>query len=222
MNTSRRLFTSDEDYLIQKIYPDTPTRVIAFILNRHSGSIVHRAGMLKIEKNPDYLIEITKHLGNGLKKSGAAHRFKKGFEPKNKGLKQTDYMTPEAIEKTISTRFKSGQKVHNEGADGDIRIRHPHKKRGGKPYKFIRISKGKWLHLHVYNWIQENGPVPKGFIVAFKNADTMNCDISNLEVLTRAENMKRNAIHNYPEEIKTTLRLISKVKRKIKKYEEQN
>jgi hypothetical protein len=60
--------------------------------------------------------------------------FKKGHVPVNKGKKQTEFMTREAIERTKNTRFKKGHLPHNSIGvrDGDIRIRHDHKNRGGK------------------------------------------------------------------------------------------
>ncbi len=39
--------------------------------------------------------------------------FQKGHTPMNKGLKQSEYMTPGAIERTKATRFKKGNVPHN-------------------------------------------------------------------------------------------------------------
>jgi hypothetical protein len=81
-------------------------------------------------------------------------------------------------------------------------------------YKFIRISLGKWQMLHVYNWEQVHGKLPKGKILAFKGS-TDDCSIDNLILITRAENMKRNSIQRYPEEIKQTIRVLTKLKKTI-------
>jgi hypothetical protein len=72
----------------------------------------------------------------------------------------------------------------------------------------------------VHTWQQHNGPVPQGKIVCFKDHNTLNCSIENLMLLSRAENMQRNTIHRYPDELKSTIRLVSKLKRKIN--EKQN
>ena len=45
----------------------------------------------------------------------------------------------------------------------------------------------------------------------------MNCEVSNLELITRAENMSKNTINRYPEHIKENIRLISKINKTIKK-----
>jgi hypothetical protein len=145
-------------------------------------------------------------------------RIKKGHVPLNKGKKQSEYMSAEAIARTAATRFKKGQKSHTELYDGAIQIRHDHPDRKGRRYKWIRISKGKWKMLHVYNWEQKLGPVPAGKIVAFKTKDTMNCELDNLELITREENMKRNTIHRYPVPLKKSIRALHKLNKTITKY----
>ena len=40
-------------------------------------------------------------------------------------------------------------------------------------------------------WQDINGEIPEGMIVVFKD-DKLNCDISNLEMITREENLIRN------------------------------
>lgn len=122
-------------------------------------------------------------------------RIQPGNVPKNKGKKQTEYMSKEAIEKTKATRFKKGEiapnKIHYK--DGDITIRHNHPERGGKPHKYIRISLRVWKELQIYNWEKKNGPVPKGHVLACKDGNTLNCKPSNWYPLSKVENMRRNS-----------------------------
>lgn len=144
----------------------------------------------------------------GLKKSVEFHRtrsakgfFPRGHVPQNKGKKQIEYMSPEAIAKTVNTRFKKGEPNHNSLYDGCITIRHDHPNRANsKPHKYIRISKGIWKELQIYNWEQINGPLPEGYILACQDGDTLNCDPSNWEAMTLADNARRNAGHkNLPD-----------------------
>jgi hypothetical protein len=155
-----------------------------------------------------------------IEKNKKLYQFKKGDTPTNKGKKQSEYMSAAAIEKTKATRFKKGNLPHNSVGinDGDIHVR---KDSSGINYKWIRESLGIWKMLHVYNWEKENGPIEKGFIVTFKNKDSMNCHLSNLELITRAENMERNSIHRYPDNIKENIRLISKINKTIKNQENE-
>lgn len=121
-------------------------------------------------------------------------QIKKGHVPMNKGLKQKDYMSKEAINKTKATRFQTGQIPHNAVGfkDGDIRIRH-RKNRDMKPHKYIRIKLGVWQELQIYNWEKKNGPVPKGFVLACKDGDTLNCRPSNWYLMSMKDNMIRNS-----------------------------
>ncbi|HRH59169.1 MAG TPA: HNH endonuclease signature motif containing protein [Chitinophagaceae bacterium] len=90
-----------------------------------------------------------------------------------------------------SGQFIKGQLPHNTLRDGIISIR---KDERGKEYAFIRTSQNKWVHLHRYNWEKENGPVPKGFILRFKDGDTLNPDVSNLQLITKAQHLFLNSI----------------------------
>jgi len=109
-------------------------------------------------------------------------RFIKGHRPWNKGKKGINIGGKE-------TQFKPGHLPHNTKQNGDISIR---KDKSGRPYKYIRISKGKWELLHRYKWEKYNGKIPKGMLVVFKDGNSLNCNINNLELITRKENMQRN------------------------------
>jgi hypothetical protein len=133
-------------------------------------------------------------------------------------------MNADTIERTKATRFKKGNLPHNAigFVDGDITVRHNHKNRNSPPYKWIRVKLGQWKMYHVYLWEQQNGPIPKGSIIIFKDKNTMNTVIENLECISLEENMLRNSVQRYPEEIKKTIQVISLITRKINKHEKQN
>jgi transposase len=140
-------------------------------------------------------------------------RLQKGHIPPNKGKKITEFMTPEQIERTKVNRFKKGHKPANTLAPGEVVIVHDHPERpGSHPYKRVGMPDGKSKFLHRQIWKKEHGEIPKGMNIVFKDGDSLNCELSNLEMISNAENMKRNTIHNYPPEFKTTLKLISKIK----------
>ncbi|TEB41479.1 HNH endonuclease [Flavobacterium circumlabens] len=132
-------------------------------------------------------------------------------------------MSPEQIERTKATRFKKGSSPHNTcEKDGVIRIRTDHKDRNGRQYKWIRISLGKWKQLHVYNWELKNGNVPEGSLVTFKDGDSLNTEIENLELITMEQNMLRNSIQNYPEDMKEIMLLKGQIKRQINKHKKDS
>jgi hypothetical protein len=129
--------------------------------------------------------------------------IKPGNIPLNKGMKQKDYMSRAAIKRTIATRFKKGEPNHNSLYDGAITLRKDRIDKKGRyraPHKYIRISKGVWQELQIYNWEQKKGKVPKGYVLACKDGNTLNCKISNWFLLTKADNAIRNAGHrNLPD-----------------------
>jgi hypothetical protein len=182
--TGRSSATSEEDAFITANYMTMPIKKIADHIGRVGSTFVtHRLRQLGLVIPPEIIEQRKKD-----------SRLKKGNTPPNKGKKQRDYMTPEAIAKTAGTRFKKGEPNHNTLYDGCITIRHEHPDRkGGRPYKYIRLSKGVWKQLHIYNWESANGPVPEGYILVAKDNDPLNCEPDNWELITHGDNMKRNS-----------------------------
>lgn len=144
-------------------------------------------------------------------------RFKKGSVPPNKGIK--GWYAP-GCEKGW---FKKGGDPPNTLYDGAITIRHNHKDRLSRPYKYIRISEAKWIPYHQYLWRKHFGEIPSKHIVVFKDGDTMNCVIENLELITMQENLNRN--RNYEKGVKTFINspkriafLISRDNKEVRKH----
>lgn len=184
-----------EDPFIKEHYLTVNVNQLSIQLNRSEIFIKGRLKKLGLVIPPE-IIEQRKLIG----------RVKPGNVPKNKGKKQLEYMSEEAIERTKATRFKPGQRVHNEGHDGDIRIRTDHKRRnGGRQIKYIRLAKGKWKELHIFLYEQIHGPIPKKHILACKDGNTLNADPDNWFVLSKAENAKRN--QNYEKRSETMKQL---------------
>jgi hypothetical protein len=111
--------------------------------------------------------------------------FKKGMRPWNKGL---SYSVGQA------TQYKKGHVPHNTKHDGAIRIQMD---KCGISYKHIRVSLGKWVPLHRYVWTQVYGD-PGTNVIRFKDGNTMNCDIDNLKMVNRADNMRLNTLTRKP------------------------
>lgn len=145
-------------------------------------------------------------------------QFKKGQVSFNKGKKQSEFLSKAAIAKSKKTRFKKGQLPPNTKYNGCISTRN-HK---GIIYKVVRVDNAKWEMLHVYTWKQAGKKIPKGSVVVFKDGDTMNINIANLECITRKQLMLRNTLHNYPKEIALTIQLRGALNRQINKHAKQN
>lgn len=117
------------------------------------------------------------------------NQMKAGVTPWNKGKKLPAHVY-NAIKKSM---FKKGHLPHNAIGfkDGDLSFRKDTKT--GILYVYIRLTLGKWYPLHQYAWECAHGKVPKGYCISFKDGDSMNCTVENLELITRGNNMKRNS-----------------------------
>jgi hypothetical protein len=178
-NTGRTTSTPAQDRYLKKYYLLKPVNQMAIGINRSECLVKKRMKQLGLVQ-PHALIEKFKLLG----------QFKKGAVPPNKGKNQRDFMSAAAIKRTKKTRFKKGMKHFKELFDGAISIRAD---KTGRPYKYIRIAKSKWVLLQVHYWEKINGPIPAGHVVAFKDGNSMNCDPANLELISRKQNMLRNS-----------------------------
>lgn len=193
--------TEGEKKKIRREYLDKPVKRLATEIGI-SGARVER--FLKNEglKIPDWLVEKRKR----------ESRFKKGHESFNKGLKQSDYMSKEAINKSKATRFKKGNVPHNTNYDGHERI----SKDG---YIEVRVRKGVYRPKHRVVWERNNGKIPKGHIIRFINGDQLDCRIENLEMVSMERNMLENSRHRFPKEIIPSMELVSRIKNELKNNE---
>jgi hypothetical protein len=200
--TGRTTCTEAEDRIIKTCYLKMPLKQLAVKIKR-SGTLVRlRLRQLGLIIPPE-IIEERKLIG----------RMKPGNVPKTKGRKWSEFMSKNGQRNSLKTTFKKGNLPPNTKADGVISIRTDKR---GIQYKFIRLSKSRWIPLHRYNWIKVNGPIKRGMKLVFKDSNTMNCDIENLELLSPGQLMKRNSYHtNYPKPVAELIQLRGALNRKI-------
>lgn len=185
----QKQWTKEEYWKYQKYYPkgmyefirdnswNVPSKEMAEMVNKKFG---------------------TNFTPNAIKQFRARHKirsgltgwYQKGHEPGNKGKKQADYMSPEGIERSKPTRFQKGNRPKNELPVGSIKI-------NCYGYKLIKVQNEgaqweRWAFLHRKVWEEHNGPIPEGMIVTFKDSNRLNCDISNLMLITKGENSAMN------------------------------
>jgi len=178
----RRLWSNAEIKDMIKYYPYNTNEKMSRFFNRTPSAL----------NNMSFKLGLVKKIAN-------SSCFKKGHSPWNKG--QYHPSTGNAV----LTQFKKGDLPCNTKFDGAITIR---KDKNERLYKFIRISKGKWIPLHRYNWEQENGRIPTGMILRCKNGDTLNADAENWILISRADNiiLNRNRV-KAAESMKKTWRM---------------
>lgn len=188
----KKQWTSEEYWKYQRRYPKgmyefirdnswgVSSKEMADMVNEKFGTTWTQTGMKQFRQR------------HGIK-SGVTGWYQKGHPPGTKGKKQTDYCSPEAIERSKKTRFQPGHPPVNELPLGSIRVN-----RSG--YKLIKVSMTgsmweRWHFLHRYIWEQHYGEIPKDMFITFKDNDPLNCDLDNLVMVSRSENAIMNKKH---------------------------
>ncbi|QQV91552.1 HNH endonuclease [Winogradskyella phage Peternella_1] len=200
--TGRTTFTTEEDLFIEQNYLTMPIKTMASHINRSYTGIEGRLKALNLQLPTD-LIEQRKR----------ASQFQPGDAPMNKGLRQEQYMSAAAIKKAKATQFKKGAQPHNALPVGAEVLR---KDTSGRVYVLVKL-KGK-RHLQLKQrvvWEAHHGKIPPKHNIVFKDDNTQNLDISNLECVSDADLMKRNSLNNYPQHLKELIHLKAAINRKI-------
>lgn len=212
MSKTRQPWTAGEDALLARLYPDSPMSVLTQKIGRSERSIYYRANRLGIRKSAAYLSgPHASRLRRG-DNIGKRHRFKKGHKPWNAGLKGY-----QAGGRSAETRFKRGQQPPNWQPIGHERVV------GGYLQRKVTdtgYTPADYVEVHRLLWEEHHGPIPAGHIIVFRNGDKADIRMENLELISRAENMRRNSRHTrYPEGINRAIQLLGALKRQINKRE---
>lgn len=205
--------------VLRRYYPDTPTRELAVRLGRTKSSVYGQAKLLGLRKSREYLRSEKCGIFFPGHQRGKATQFKPGHRPHNAGIKGWD-----SGGNSAKTRFKAGHRPHTWVPVGSERIT----KNGIRQRKLSDTGymPRDWKSVHCILWESHNGPVPGGHIVVFKNGNQGDIRIENLELITRAENMRRNTIHNMPEALADVCRirgvLTRTINQRMRQDEKQN
>lgn len=218
-----RRWTEDEDETLRINWPRFPAFLIAHVLGRGRASIYRRASQLSLKKADDFENQPLAKLWNGADDPASiAARFKPGSVPANKGMRRPGWSPGRMKE----TQFKKGRPAiesRNYVAIGTEKV---------EPKRNLLMRKvtddptifpaQRWRPVHVIVWEEAHGGVPPGHIVVFKPGqktyEALQITIDRLELVTLAENMRRNSFHNrYPPEIKELLYLKGRVTRRVNK-----
>lgn len=211
-NHKIRCGRAHKDRLINRLRLFTPDQV-RFLRDNYEGrSIAEMTDLF----NKKFRAEITRQqIRSAVKNrhitSGRTGQFKKGHRSWNKGKK--GYMGPNR------TSFKKGSIPANERPIGSERICS---KDG---YVWIKVEEWdhnfnrptRWKHKHVHIWEKENGPVPDGHAVIFRDGDKLNIDPPNLMLVTRAELLRLNqyGYKDTPGELKPSVLALAKLEVKV-------
>jgi hypothetical protein len=208
----RNFWSAEDEKVFRRIYPHHESEWVAGQLGRTLGAIYGHAQVTGIQKTPAYTAASIARVSANLNEGGKAHRFQKGVVPANKGLRRPGWH----VGRMKETQFKKGES----------RNRMPlFSERISFGYILVKVAEVpnvpyfvNWLAVHVLNWERANGrPVPPGHCLWFRDRNRMNTELDNLELITRAENMRRNTVHNLPKEIAQVVQLRGALVRQINK-----
>jgi hypothetical protein len=213
----RKPWTAADIALLRYGYADSRTDDLARVLGRSYSTVSQKAAKLGLRKSAAYLASPDAHRLDGLK--GINTRIKPGATPWNKGMPGSTGTHPASR----ATQFKKGRPAHeasNYVPIGSLRIcadGYLERKLTDNPS--IKPAR-RWVAVHRLVWEEAHGPVPAGHIVVFrpgkKTTDLEKVTLDALELITRAENMRRNGVHSkYPPEVARLVQLRGALTRQI-------
>lgn len=209
-----QIWTKEEIAYLKRCYPYMLTEHMVEEMGRPERKIYSMAFRLGIKKSEAYMNSELPLTNHKVSEAGKAKWFQKGHVPFNKGKKMPD----EVKAKVKHNWFGKGHQPHNTKHDGYISVRVD---KTGIPYAYIRVAKGKFRLLHRVIWEQAHGKIPPGQIITFINGDQTDFNIENLELITKKQNMLRNSIQRFPDDLKQAIKALHKLKKTIKNYEKQ-
>ncbi len=198
-------WTADQIETLRINYADFPTFLVAHVCGMSIDRTYAMANRLGLKKSAAYLAsDWACRLRRG-DNVGAAYRYPKGHVPANKGLRRPGYTRGRMTE----TMFKKGRPAHearNYVPIGSTRITRDgilERKVTDDPNLY---PARRWIGVHRLVWEAEHGAIPEGYVVVFKpghkTTDEALITPDILELVTRAEVMRRNSYHTrYPKEV---------------------
>lgn len=210
---SRYVWTDEAVALLQRLYADTPTSQIAAQIGATPEQVYHKVQRIGLRKSAAYMASVFAcRLLKG-DNVGAATRFKPGLTPWNKGQKHPS--TGRAIDTQFKPGNRSGKALENYQPIGAERLSKDgyleRKIHDGRPLQ------RRWRAVHLLEWEAINGPLPLGHAVVFRDGNKRNLALDNLELVTRAELMRRNSVYRFGMEIAQLSVLRGKITKQINK-----
>ena len=210
---SRFRWNPDAERTLRQLYPDHAAKDVAVAIGCSVEVVWRKAHALGLSKSLAWRQKEARRLAD----TGAAYRFPPKLVPWNKGTHYT------AGGRSAETRFKPGRPAHearNYLPIGSVRITkdgYAERKVTDDP----RLAPARrWVAVHRQVWEAGHGPVPRGHAVVFREGQRTTCiediTLDRVELVTRAELMRRNSYHtNYPPELRTLVQLRGALNRKI-------
>ena len=211
----RKPWSAVDTELLRRHYHDSRTADLARVLGRDERSVYAKAAAMGLKKSEDYLASAQ---AGRIQRGRAdprmvATQFKPGLEPWNKGVRY------EAGGRSAQTRFKPGGLPHTTLPIGSLRV----SKDGYLERKFSDEKYGspsrRWRSVHRLVWEAAHGPTPPGHIVVFLpgrfTAVEADITLDRLELISRAENARRNHPRSKSPELARLVQLKGAITRQV-------
>lgn len=194
------VWSPQDEWIVRHLYATTPASQIGELVGRAPRNVAMKARKM------------------GLRRDGNAGCFVKGQEPPNKGMRRPGW----APGRMATTQFRKGER---RGVAAELYQPIGTERVSKDGYLERKVNDGlplqkRWRAVHLLEWEAVNGPLPAGHAVAFRDGNKRNFDLANLELVSRAELMRRNSYHNrYPKEVARLIQLRGALNRKINRRE---
>jgi len=221
----RRFWSVGDQERLRVLYSSRPTGEVARELQRTISAVYGMAAKLDLAKSQEFLdSEESGRLRKGQARRGMeATWFKKGHVPFNKGLRCPGWHAGRMKETQFKLGCRSGMAARNwvpvgtilADSEGYLRIKIRDANHGKEATGFGNTK--VWPLYGRYVWEQHHGPIPPKHLVIFKDRDRSNCSIDNLELISMADNARRNSMWStMPRELAAVIQLNGALKRKLR------
>lgn len=217
-NSTRWIWTDAQRESLCRLYPTMTDDSIAVGIGCTAHQVRREAKKLGLRKAPEFFAAQHALLAS----AGELSRFKPGSVPANKG-KRTPGLV---IGRMGETQFKKGRRA--EEARNYVPIGSTRITKDGYLERKVTddpslVPARRWVAVHRLVWEAANGPIPKGFIVAFKGDRTAveeEITVDRLQLMSMADNSRRNTMwNNYPPEVCDLIVRRGALNRRIRRLE---
>jgi hypothetical protein len=205
---------------MRTLYADTPSAELAARLGTTIDRVYEKAHKMGLRKSAAFLAAYGGRL-NAEHSRGMKTRFREGSVPWNRGKKGLML----SVTSVFQPGTRHGQALRNWVPLGSTRI-------NSDGYLVIKIHDTmsapqnlNWRAAHRVVWERERGAVPDGFAIVFKpgrrSTELDKITLDALEMIPRAELMRRNSVQRYPDELRRLVQLKGVLSRTINRKEKE-
>lgn len=216
---SRRPWAPWELEFLRRHYATTQNLVLARVLDRHISSVNNRGLKLGLRKDPAWIAETARQRALEPDHGGASTRFAKGNVPWSAGTKGRVGLHPNSRANHFKPGELNGSAAKRVQPIGAYRV-------NGEGLLELKFSDTpgpytkRWRPVHRIVWEQAFGPIPDGHVVRFREGrrttELALITPDALELVTHAENMRRNSVHTLlPPELARLAQLRGALNRQI-------